>query len=68
MFTGKRYVINTLINTFVHETLLARARWVRFAQDFTGNWQDLDPDKERLAQARDHYASLVAALDEELGA
>ncbi|MFT4613805.1 MAG: hypothetical protein ACI9NT_000946 [Bacteroidia bacterium] len=39
---------------------------MRFAQEFTRDLQNLEPDEQRLAQARAHYASLVAAVEEEL--
>ncbi len=60
--SDKRFVISTLVNHFVYETMLARSRWLGFAETFIRDWQDLEPDEEKLQVSTDHYRQLADAL------
>ena len=63
--SDKRFLISTLVNQFLYETMLARKRWVEFAEAFTREWQDLEPSEEKLAASLDHYRALSDRLRQE---
>ncbi len=65
MSSDKRFLISTLVNQFLYETMLARKRWVEFAEAFTREWQDLEPSEEKLAASLDHYRALSDRLRQE---
>jgi DNA-binding PadR family transcriptional regulator len=58
----KRFVISTLVNHFVFETMLARKRWLVFAESFSSEWDSLEPSEHKLAASQAHYRQLAAAL------
>jgi len=58
-----KFVINTLVNSFVYETLLARDRWMAFAEKFTSDWRDLSADERKLAACDDYYRQMQAELN-----
>ena len=64
--SDKRFIIGTLVNQFLHETMLARTRWLSFAEDLTSQWDDLEPSEDKLQASREHYLELVAQLAQEL--
>jgi PadR family transcriptional regulator AphA len=65
--SDKKFVVSTLVNSFVYETLQARLRWLDFAEKFTRDWSDLEPSEDKLAASRDHYRMLVEMLHKEAG-
>jgi DNA-binding PadR family transcriptional regulator len=60
--SDKRFVISTLVNHFLYETVLARKRWLAFADAFTAGWTDLEPSEEKLEASRAHYRELAEQL------
>lgn len=64
--SDKRFIIGTLVNQFLHETMLARMRWLNFAEELTSQWDDLEPSEEKLHASRKHYSDLVAQLKREV--
>ena len=60
--SDKRFVISTLVNHFLYETVLARKRWLAFADDFIEGWTDLEPSEDKLETSRAHYRELAAQL------
>lgn len=58
----KRFVISILVNHFVYETMLARSRWLVFAESFTRDWEDLEPNRQKLEASRGHYRELIREL------
>jgi DNA-binding PadR family transcriptional regulator len=64
--SDKRFVISTLVNHFLFEIMLARKRWLAFAEAFTREWDSLEPSEHKLAASQDHYRHLVASLRQEL--
>ena len=63
--SDKRFIIGTLVNQFLHETMLARTRWLSFAEDLTSQWDDLEPSEEKMQASREHYLELAAQLAQE---
>jgi PadR family transcriptional regulator AphA len=59
-----KYVINTLVNSFVYETLQARTRWLSFAETFTRDWDDLAASEAKLAATDDYYRQLQVTLSQ----
>lgn len=57
-----KVVINTLVNSFVYETLQARTRWLAFAESFTRDWDDLAANEAKLAASDTYYRQLQETL------
>lgn len=60
--SDKRFLISTLVNQFLYETMQARKRWLAFAEDFTREWDDLEPSDEKLQASQAHYRQLADQL------
>jgi DNA-binding PadR family transcriptional regulator len=60
--SDKRFVISTLVNHFLYETVIARKRWLAFTDEFTKGWTDLEPCEEKLEASRAHYRELAEQL------
>ncbi|NND69720.1 MAG: PadR family transcriptional regulator [Halioglobus sp.] len=63
--SDKRFVLNTLVNTFIFEVLLARRRWLACAEQLTADWGDLEPSEDKLAAVHAHYRELARRLQDE---
>lgn len=61
--SDKKYLINTLVNTFIAETLHARLRWLDFAENFTRDWDSLEADEAKIAASEEHYQYLLGELN-----